>query len=55
MLIDIQKFLTLLNEEEDIELAKKTGWGRNELKLALAQAKQNALIRFLTGGAHNGS
>ena len=55
MLTELQKFLNALNEEEDKVLQQKTGWGRNELKLALAQAKQQALIRFLTGGARNGA
>ena len=40
------RFLEILNEEEEKSLSAKTSWGRNDLKLVLALAKQVALARY---------
>lgn len=42
----MKRFTEILKEEEEKMLAEKTSWGRNELKLALEKAKNNALIRY---------
>lgn len=42
----MERFLQILKEEEDKVLSAKTSWGRNDLKLVLAEAKNNALVRY---------
>lgn len=46
----MKKFLEILKEEEEKALSAKTSWGRNDLKLVLAEAKQAALVRYYTEG-----
>jgi len=43
----MKRFTEILREEEEKLLAEKTSWGRNDLKLLLEKAKNNALIRYL--------
>lgn len=42
----MERFLQILKEEEDKVLSSKTSWGRNDLKLVLAEAKNIALARY---------
>ncbi len=42
----MKKFIEILKEEEAKLLAARTSFGRNDLKLLLEQAKNNALIRY---------
>jgi hypothetical protein len=42
----MKRFLQILKEEEDKALESKTSFGRNELKLVLAEAKLQAMIRY---------
>ena len=42
----MKRFLEILKEEEGKALESKTGWGKNELKLLLAEAKLQAMIRY---------
>jgi hypothetical protein len=43
----ISDFLDILKEEENRLLSLKTNWGRNELKMILAEAKANAMARIM--------
>lgn len=42
----LTRFLELLREEEATVLLTKTSWGRNELVVALGNAKVTALARY---------
>jgi len=42
----MKRFIEILKEEEAKILAQKTSFGRNDLKLLLEQAKNDALIRY---------
>ena len=43
----MKRFIEILREEEEKALSLKTGWGRNDLKLVLEKAKNDALIRYM--------
>jgi hypothetical protein len=42
-----KRLLELLQKHENTVLATKTSWGRNDLKLALAKAKLDAMAEFM--------
>ncbi len=44
----LSDFLNLLREKFHTELSAKTGWGREELKLAFERAISNALAQNIT-------
>lgn len=43
----MKRFIEILKEEEEKRLAEKTSWGRNDLKLVLAEAKIEAMARYM--------
>ena len=47
MAYTIEQVLAAVREEMKEQLAAKTGWGRNEIELALERAISKALTRFV--------
>jgi len=45
----IKEFVESLRQEFHQELAAKTGWGREQLKLAFERAVSNALAKIAAG------
>ncbi len=42
----MKRFLEILKEEEDKALSTKTSWGNVQLKIVLAEAKLQAMLRW---------
>ena len=42
----MKRFIEILKEEENKLLSTKTSWGRNDLKVVLLEAKNQALIKY---------